>query len=805
MDSPKMKVSLTTKITVAVAVLVTVLFSVMAVLAVRTLGGRLDSTSLEQLRHLAPALAAMIAVTVAILRGLMRHLTAPLQTVIRHLDTLSEKQGADRCIAVTSTDEIGVLAEAFNRMVRELDRRKADLQNSADLYRIVTEYSSEMAVWWLSSATIRYVSPNCLAITGYTDREFYENPALFEEIICQDDRAPWERYRSLPHDDTELRSLEFRIVAKDGQVRWIGHTCHAIYDAQGEYLGVRGSYRDISERMEVDEVLRKLSLAVEQNPCSIVITDTGGVIEYVNPRFCEISGYSLDEAVGQHTRILKSGVHGDELYDEMWQTISAGGDWRGEFQNRTKDGRLYWVLASISPIRNAAGEITHYIAIKEEITARKQAEAALRKSQAELLVKHEQLMVLYAQVELGKQQWEQTLDCIRDGVLLVDRCDAVVRCNKAVAELAGLPLKDIKGTSWRELLLGPTVDTGRFDGENGELYDTATERWFIVRSYPYAGGGGAGGGKVITLHDATAIKRASADLEQAYNELKMTQAHILQQEKMASIGQLAAGVAHEINNPIGFVGSNLGTLGKYLDRVTDYLAFETGQIAARSLDELEGELAGKRKALKLDYVLDDARQLIAESLDGTDRVRQIVQNLKSFSRVDEAEYKFAQINDCLESTLNIVWNELKYKATVNREYGELPPVKCYPQQLNQVFMNLLVNAAHAIEKQGEITVTSWAADGCVHVAVKDSGCGIPPEVQKRIFEPFFTTKEVGKGTGLGLSISYDIVKKHGGEIRVESTPGAGTTFTVQIPAVTRPAEDAMPVAEERRVGNGALP
>jgi two-component system NtrC family sensor kinase len=696
---------------------------------------------------------------------------------------LPGKQGEDRCIAVAATDEIGAMAGSINRMVRELDSRKEELQANADLYRIVTEFSSDMATWETPEGTIRYVSPNCLAITGYADHEFRADPSLFDGIVHPDDRALWQRYLVAWIDDAERVPIEIRIVAKDGQVRWVGHASHRIYNERGEYLGIRGSYRDITERMEVDEVLRKLSLAVEQNPCSIVITDMAGSIEYVNPRFCEITGYSLAEVVGQNTRLLKSGAHGDELYREMWETISAGGEWRGEFQNKTKDGRLYWVLASISPIRSVAGDITHYIAINEEITARKQAEAALRKSQAELQVKHEQLMVLYAQVELGKHQWEQTLDCINDGVLLVDRDDAVVRCNKAVAELAGMPLKEIRGASWRELLLGPTVDASRFDGENGELFDTTSGRWFIVRSYPYAGSGGAGAGRVITLHDTTAIKRASAELQDAYNELKLTQAHILQQEKMASIGQLAAGVAHEINNPIGFVGSNLGTLGKYLDRVTDYLAYQADRVADRALDELAGELAERRKALKLDYVMGDARQLIAESLDGTDRVRQIVQNLKSFSRVDEAEFKFAQINDCLESTLNIVWNELKYKAAVNREYGDLPPTKCYPQQLNQVFMNLLVNAAHAIEKQGEITVRSWSADGYVSVAVRDSGCGIPPDNLSHIFEPFFTTKEVGKGTGLGLSISYDIVKKHNGEILVDSLPGEGTTFTVKIPVI----------------------
>jgi two-component system NtrC family sensor kinase len=153
--------------------------------------------------------------------------------------------------------------------------------------------------------------------------------------------------------------------------------------------------------------------------------------------------------------------------------------------------------------------------------------------------------------------------------------------------------------------------------------------------------------------------------------------------------------------------------------------------------------------------------LIKESLEGAERVKKIVQNLKSFSRVEEAEYKFADINECIESTLNIVWNELKYKATVTKEYGEVPQIKCYPQQINQVFMNLFINAVQAIEKQGEIKIKTWNGNGLINISVSDTGNGIPQDKLSRIFEPFFTTKPVGQGTGLGLSITYDIVKKQG--------------------------------------------
>ncbi len=260
-------------------------------------------------------------------------------------------------------------------------------------------------------------------------------------------------------------------------------------------------------------------------------------------------------------------------------------------------------------------------------------------------------------------------------------------------------------------------------------------------------------------------------------ELKQTQSYIYQQEKMASIGQLAAGVAHEINNPIGFVTSNLATLKKYNERLCHYINAVSSEIKEGS----QKEMAQLYKKYKIGFVQDDANDLINESLEGTVRVTKIVQGLKSFSRVDEAESKPVDLNECLKSTLNIVYNELKYTTTVHEEYGDLPLTRCYAQQLNQVFMNLLVNAGQAIEDKGEITIRSWSENAFIYISISDTGCGIEPENINRLFEPFFTTKDVGKGTGLGLSISYHIVRKHEGCLTVKSKPGKGTTFTVSIP------------------------
>jgi len=265
-------------------------------------------------------------------------------------------------------------------------------------------------------------------------------------------------------------------------------------------------------------------------------------------------------------------------------------------------------------------------------------------------------------------------------------------------------------------------------------------------------------------------------LEEANNQL-------LQSEKMASIGQLAAGIAHELNNPIGFVHSNLGTLDGYLRDLMDLIdAYDQASRQADVPSERFRAIEQLKEERDIAYVRQDIGQLLAESRDGLARVRKIVQDLKNFSRVGEQEWQIADLHQGLDSTLNIVWNELKYKCKVNKEYGDIPPIHCLISQLNQVFMNLLVNAGHAIETKGEITIrTARHGTDEVMVEIRDTGKGIAPENLTRIFDPFFTTKPVGKGTGLGLSLSYGIVQRHHGRIEVESEVDRGSCFRVILP------------------------
>ena len=604
-------------------------------------------------------LGAMI-LSVLVVRQVMVCLTKPLLRFTRHVAETPGKAGEARYFKLAARDEIGILADTFNGMVDELDRQRAELKKSKGLYQVVADFSTDMAIWCSPTGKMLYVSPQCRPITGYCEQDFYDDPGLLDRLIHVDDRQRWDQHREEVTTEVQRHPLEFRLMEKAGSVRWVGHFCRLVYDEAGEFIGVRGSFSDI--------------------------------------------------------------------------------------------------------------------------TARKKAEEQLRVSQDNLSRQHKQLGELFRQVEFAKNEWETTLDCINDIVILADSQGRILRCNRAAVELTGTSYAETLGKDWRGRLAMSVEGSDRTLEQGREVLHGGSGRWFYITCYPFKQRGHEEvSGAVITMHDTTAIKKITSELEKAYDDLKAAHAQRLQSEKLASIGQLAAGVAHEINNPIGYISSNLGSLGKYVEKLTTFLEAQDEALGTLSEPATRDTLAALRMSLKIDHVLEDIGCLVDESREGAERVRNIVQDLKTFSRVDEAEYKQADIVACMESTINIVWNELKYKATINKDYGDIPPIMCYPQQLNQVFMNLLLNAAHAIMSQGTINVRIWQEKGSVFVSVTDTGCGITEEIRNRIFEPFFTTKEVGQGTGLGLSISYDIIQKHKGEIAVESEVGKGTTFTIKLP------------------------
>ncbi|MBT9598762.1 MAG: PAS domain S-box protein [Vitreoscilla sp.] len=454
-----------------------------------------------------------------------------------------------------------------------------------------------------------------------------------------------------------------------------------------------------------------------------------------------------------------------------------------------------WLFFTAAPLRNGSGQVVGAIETLQDITQRRAAEEELTRHRNQL-----ELLVSDRTAELNKTHRELSAFMENASVGILASCAGKVTLhNKKFAEMflpdggsaVGCATADFFRSAEDYAAFGelafPVLALGkplqhelmlqRLDGKQlwvqmiayvSNIDDPRAGAWWLVQ-------------------DRSEMRRAQEALESNYERLKETnrmleeaQNQLLQSEKMASIGQLAAGVAHEINNPVGFVNSNLGSLKHYigglLKLVGQYEALESALCPA-ALQQIQAT----KLDVDLDYLREDVPALLRESADGLTRVKRIVQDLKDFSRVDNADWHEADLNAGLDSTLNMVFNEIKYKAEVRKNYGQLPPVRCLAAQLNQVFMNFIVNAAHAIESHGIITLSTGHCGEWVWVEVADTGCGMTPEVQKRIFEPFFTTKPVGKGTGLGLSLSFSIVQKHKGIIKLRSEPGVGSAFRVWIP------------------------
>ncbi len=422
------------------------------------------------------------------------------------------------------------------------------------------------------------------------------------------------------------------------------------------------------------------------------------------------------------------------------------------------------------------------------------------------------------------------LDSLQEEIVSLDKDLNIVSANQAFAKLLGCPPSEAVGRNCFESLLPgkktfysaevkPMVEEVLASGQAARRLATGrdekeTTTYLQISCLPILDENGGLFQVVVVSQDITEDRRKTEEikslnlqllettsqvenknqkLENTLKRLEATQAQMLQSEKMASIGQLAAGVAHEINNPTGFVSSNLKTLTdyqadigqllqKYRDLVALLVSDETKNMLSDGILEQIGQLTDYEKEIDLEFLLEDITDLIGDCREGTERIKKIVIDLKDFAHPGEDRIQSTDINSGLESTLNVVNNEIKYKATVHKDFGEIPYISGYPQQLNQVFMNILVNAAQAIDSKGEIHIKTRFQDPDVEIRISDTGCGIAKENLDKIFDPFFTTKDVGKGTGLGMNIAYNIIKKHNGSIDVQSEVGQGTVFTIRLPA-----------------------
>ncbi|MDJ0785839.1 MAG: ATP-binding protein [Myxococcota bacterium] len=499
---------------------------------------------------------------------------------------------------------------------------------------------------------------------------------------------------------------------------------------------------------------------VEAIPTALAVLDAVGNVLRANPAFSRLCGRSVEASAGRPLRELLP----DSLWsvaEAVWREAARGNGAGPRFAKGDAAGRAFDLRAA--PLSEGRS-----LLLVSEVT---EVEDLLR------------------QVGHLRRTNEDLIQNMNGAVLMLDSTGHVRFANPGALELLGDASPE--GRDARAWIQG---DTGR------DLLVAVLERGERIRGVEIVvrrpdGASAPVAVAAAPLHDEGGSPRGAVAILQDLSELKQLQRQVLQTEKMASIGQLAAGVAHEINNPMGFVHANLYQVSEYVDDLTR--VWDQVRGLRRAIGDAPATPELRRAAelfdatveeVEADFLVDDLGKAVRESLEGSERVRHIVQDLRAFSHQDTAERTLADINKALDSTANIVWTMMKHSVKLTKDYGDLPPVSCYPMQLKQVWMNLLVNATQAVEQRmgaegirGEIRLHTRAEGGSVVVEVTDNGSGIPPEVRERIFEPFFTTKEVGEGTGLGLATTYTLVRRHGGELSVASPEGEGATFRVRLP------------------------
>lgn len=509
---------------------------------------------------------------------------------------------------------------------------------------------------------------------------------------------------------------------------------------------------------------------------AILIADTEGCILESNIKAEILLGYKKEELAGMNFRQLHPQEELERVTNAFKEMMEGVLNSCNDVRVLTKNGTSVSVDITGTAIE-VAGKLLMQGIIRD-ITERKRAESALAESE-----------------ERYRSLFENSIDA----VLLTAPDGRILAANPAACSILGHSEEDICRLGREGIVdltdpcLAPALEerarTGRFRGElrfvrsDGSVFPSEISTVIFTdqdRNLKTS----------MIIRDITERKRAEEELKEknrelqsAHEQLKIKQAQIIQQEKMASIGQLAAGIAHEINNPTSFVYGNLDLLKKFVSGLTDTIREQDDLLKKLAPEETLQELQERRKKRKLDFIIQDIQRLIQQSLEGAERIKKIVKNLSRFSRSEQQEHSLEDINAGLERAIDIIWSEIRFDVELRKELGEIPRTMCDIAQLSQVFLNLLGNAAHAVGKGGLITVRTRADDANIYVSVADTGVGIAEENMGRIFDAFFTTKEVGRGTGLGLSISYEIVKKHKGEITVESKIGEGSTFTVRIPIV----------------------
>ncbi len=721
-------------------------------------------------------------------------------------------------IAIESKQAEESLKQLNQELENRVKQRTAQLMKTEERWQLALKGNND-GIWdWNLQTEELFVSERFKEITGYEDSDISDYNNKWKASLHPDDLAISQQLlqehleRKTPHYITE-----YRLWCYNSAYKWILSRGQALWDASGKAVRMVGSITDITERKQAEEALResearfqKLSGNVPGVIYQFVLrTDGSFSFPYISAACREL--FELEpEDVLKNAALLTDLIHPDDRqnHDESVaisaQTLQPW-HWEGRFV--LPSGKIRWFQIISRPEAKENGDIL-WDGITVDVTDRKQAELALQES----------------------QQFIQKVADATPGILYLYDLEEQrnIYANTSMLALLGYTLDDITAmdSSLMPQLIHPedlpkivthhASFSGIEDGETREIEYRVRAAdgqllWLQSRDTIFSRNAD-GQVKVIigVSQDITTRKQAeealrqsearerekARDLESALLELRSTQTQLIQTEKMSSLGQLVAGIAHEINNPVNFIYANIDYLNQYTKQLLDLVT-----LYEHEYPEPNSKIVDRIQEIDLDFMAEDLRKLVGSMQVGTDRIRQIVLSLRNFSRLDESAMKPVDIHAGIESTLLILQHRLKSRDSrseieVIKEFGKLPLVECYASQLNQVFMNIIANGIDAIEERyqklsvpqsetnpGRIAIcTGVTSQNTVRVEISDNGTGIPEGIVDRIFNPFFTTKAVGKGTGLGMSIAHSIVvEKHKGKIDCISSIGCGTTFKIEIP------------------------